>query len=314
MLAISIALNAMSEHGTCTIVFVVVGAIIIGLVSAIQTLDKISWVGWVGLVSIVSSLITLTVAVGVSPPEHADKATRVAGNPSFVDAINAVSTIILAYAGTPLYFNFVGEMRDTRKFTRSVVVSQTFVTMIYLILAAVIYHYVGQYIASPALGSAGVLMKKVCYGLAFPGLIVGGVLYTHVPAKYVFVRIMRGSKHLSKNTWQHLTVWGLCVAGNVIISFIIAEAIPFFDDLVSLIGALLGTLICIQSETYMWMWDNWHKPRTLQWKLLMAMNLLFFFLGWFLMVAGTYGSAMAIKQSYADGDVSSPFSCADNSG
>lgn len=27
-------------------------------------------------------------------------------------------------------------------------------------------------------------MKKVCYGLAFPGLVVGCVLNTHLPAKY----------------------------------------------------------------------------------------------------------------------------------
>lgn len=46
------------------------------------------------------------------------------------------------------------------------------------------YHFTGQYIASPALGSAGVLMKKVCYGLALPGLLVGCIINTHMPAKY----------------------------------------------------------------------------------------------------------------------------------
>lgn len=100
---------------------------------------------------------------------------------------------------------------------------------------------------------------------------------------------------------------------NTAISFIIAEAIPFFDDLVGLIGALLGTFICIQTEAYMWMWDNWREPRTLQWKLLMAMNIAFFIIGWFLMVAGTYGSVVAINDSFKTGDISSPFSCADNS-
>lgn len=87
------------------------------------------------------------------------------------------------------------------------------------------YHFVGQYITSPALGSAGPLLKKVCYGLALPGLLVGCVLYTHIPAKYgtsathttslsdtaltltVFVRILRNSRHLSKNTPIHYIVW-----------------------------------------------------------------------------------------------------------
>lgn len=294
--------------------WVVVAGVLVGSLSAVQTLDKISWIGWVGLVSILGSLITLTAAVGVSPPDYADKVSVAAASPTFVDAINAVSVIILAYAGTPNYFNIVGEMRDQTKYTRSVLLGQGFVTTIYIVLGSVIYHFVGQYIASPALGSAGELMKKVCYGLALPGLIAGGVLYTHIPAKYIFVRILRNSKHLSDNTWQHRVIWGSCVLFNTAISFIIAEAIPFFDDLVGLIGALLGTFICIQTEAYMWMWDNWRSPRTLQWKLLMAMNTVFFFIGWFLMVAGTYGSVVAIDDSFKDGNISSPFSCADNSG
>lgn len=313
LLAISIAFNAITLHATCTIVWVVIGGVIVGSFSAIQTLDRIAWIGWVGLISILGSLITLTVAVGVNPPDEVQVITQVAANPSFVDAINAVSVIILAYAGTPNFFNIVGEMKQPKHYTKSVLLCQSFVTMIYLVLGCTIYHFVGQNIASPALGSAGQLMKRVCYGLALPGLVVGGVLYTHIPAKYIFVRLLRNSRHLSENTWQHLAVWYGCVIFNTVISFIIAEAIPFFDDLVGLIGALLGTLICIQTEAYMWMWDNWRAPRTLQWRLLMAMNVAFFFAGWFLMVAGTYGSVVAIDNSFADGDISSPFSCADNS-
>lgn len=73
---------------------------------------------------------------------------------------------------------------DVLDYTKSVITCQSFVTAVYLIIGCVVYHFTGQYIASPALGSAGILMKKVCYGLAMPGLIVGCVLYTHMPAKY----------------------------------------------------------------------------------------------------------------------------------
>lgn len=162
----------MTLHAACTIVWVVVGAIIVGGLSAIQTLDKISWIGWVGLVSILGSLITVTVAVGVTPIE-ADRITQVAADPTFVDAINAVSVIVLAYAGTPNYFNIAAEMRDPKQYTKSVLLGQSFVTMVYLVIGCTVYHFVGQYIASPALGSAGELMQRVCYGIALPGLIAG---------------------------------------------------------------------------------------------------------------------------------------------
>jgi hypothetical protein len=42
------------------------------------------------------------------------------------------------------------------------------------------YYFCGQYVAFPALGSAGVLVKKIAYGIALPGLLVTLIIYTHV--------------------------------------------------------------------------------------------------------------------------------------
>lgn len=53
-------------------------------------------------------------------------------------------------------------------------------TALYIAIGVVVYYYCGSYVASPALGSAGALMKKVCYGLALPGLLASVVLVTHV--------------------------------------------------------------------------------------------------------------------------------------
>ncbi|WVR08402.1 hypothetical protein IAU60_005457 [Kwoniella sp. DSM 27419] len=321
-LSISVAFNTMTEHATCTVVWAVVGAVIVGGFASIQTLGKISWLGWVGLISILASVITLMAAAGqtsrpsLAPPGDFDIITEVAASPSFVDGINAVSIVVFAYAGTPNFFNIVGEMKEPKHYTRAVVTAQAGVTVLYIIVGCVVYHFVGQYIASPALGSAGFTVKKVCYGLALPGLIVGGVLYAHTAAKYVFVRILRNSRHLSKNTPTHYIVWFAVVVFTVGIGFIIAEAIPFFGDLLSLIGALLGTLICIQLEAYMWIWDNWRSPNrgSTKWNLLVLMNVVFFILGWFLMVAGTYGAVVTINNNLNNGNKVSPFSCADNSG
>lgn len=42
----------------------------------------------------------------------------------------ATARLSAAYCSTPNYFNIVGEMRDQRKYTRSVLLGQGFVTMI----------------------------------------------------------------------------------------------------------------------------------------------------------------------------------------
>nr|XP_031858123.1 uncharacterized protein CI109_006464 [Kwoniella shandongensis]KAA5525195.1 hypothetical protein CI109_006464 [Kwoniella shandongensis] len=312
-LSISVAFNTITEHATCTVVWALIGAVIVALFASIQTLARISWLGWVGLVSIMSAVITLMVSVGVTDRpslapvgEEFVIVTRAFASPSFVEAINAVSIVVFAYAGTPNFFNIVGEMKNPAEYPKSVIVGQGLITVVYLVVGSVVYHFAGQYIASPALGSGGVLVKKVCYGLALPGLVVGGVLYAHTAAKYVFVRILRNSRHLSKNTPTHYAIWYGTVIATCAIGWIIAEAIPFFNDLLSLIGALLGCLICIQTEAYMWMWDNWRAPNrgSKGWIAMMAMNITFFIIGWFLMIAGTYGSVVTINANLHNGNLS----------
>jgi hypothetical protein len=55
MLGISIGLNAVSSHATCTAVFVVVAACCGFIFGSIRTLGRISWLAWIGLACIVIS-------------------------------------------------------------------------------------------------------------------------------------------------------------------------------------------------------------------------------------------------------------------
>jgi len=71
-------------------------------------------------------------------------------------------------------------MRDPRKYQRSLIICQTVVTVTYVVIGIVVYYYCGSYVASPALGSAGILIKRVAYGLALPGLLVTTTIVLHV--------------------------------------------------------------------------------------------------------------------------------------
>lgn len=53
MLGISIGLNAVSMHGTCTAVFVAVAAMVGGSFASIRTLGRMSWLALVGVTSLV---------------------------------------------------------------------------------------------------------------------------------------------------------------------------------------------------------------------------------------------------------------------
>ena len=138
-----------------------------------------------------------------------------------------------------------------------------------------------------------------------------------LPAKYIFIHILQGTRHLASNSPTHWITWLSCTFGVTVIAYIIASAIPVFDSLVSLIGALLGTLMCFQPMGCMWLYDNWARRRITThrwwWWFMVCWSVFVVAIGCFLTVAGTYGSVVAIMESYAESGGSAAFSCADNS-
>lgn len=207
-------------------------------------------------------------------------------------------------------------MRDPQHYTRSLIICQSGVTITYITIGVVVYYFAGSYVASPALGSAGVLLKRISYGFALPGLIVTTTLVIHLPAKYIFIRQLRGTHHLTENTFRHWATWLCCTASIAIIAYIIASAIPVFGGLVSLIGALLGTLMSFQPMGCMWLYDNWSAfkaNRTTKLTLMVCWSVFVVVSGTFLMIGGTYGSVVGIINEYKASGGSAAWSCADNS-
>ncbi|OGM47951.1 amino acid transporter [Aspergillus bombycis] len=323
MLGISISLNAVSTHGACTAIFVAVAAVAGFMLASIQTLGRISWIAWVGLFGILTSIFIVTIAVGLQERPSAAPQDgvwvsdyKLVASPTFTQAITAISSIVFAYAGTPAFFSIVSEMREPRHYTRSLVICQSVVTVVYIAIGCVVYYYCGSYVSSPALGSAGPTVKKISYGFALPGLLMTTLLVIHLPAKYIFIRLLQGSRHLTANTMIHWVTWLSCTSGIAIVAYIIASAIPVFNDLVSLVGALLGTLMSFQPMGCMWLYDNWSKgkiSKSPKWIFMVCWSGFVILSGTFLMIGGTYGSIVSIMDSYNKSGGSAAWSCADNS-
>ncbi|KAJ4223537.1 hypothetical protein NW757_014374 [Fusarium falciforme] len=95
---------------------------------------------------------------------------KLVGSPSFTEAITAISTYIFAYISTSFYFPIVAEMRDPRHYTKALILCQSVVAITYLVIGITVYYFCGSFVTSPALGSAGKLLKQISYGIALPGL------------------------------------------------------------------------------------------------------------------------------------------------
>lgn len=71
-------------------------------------------------------------------------------------------------------------MRDPNQYPGAMAICQAGVTVVYAVIGCVVYYYCGSYVSSPALSSAGPLIKIISYAFALPGLLVTMTIVSHV--------------------------------------------------------------------------------------------------------------------------------------
>ncbi|EOA91938.1 uncharacterized protein SETTUDRAFT_30431 [Exserohilum turcica Et28A] len=321
MVGVSTALNALSEHALCTNYFSIIAALMVALCASVRKFEKIAWITWVGFGSIFVAVFIVVVGVTTRDRPAAAPQTgpydfgyHVFNSPTFAAGITASSTIFCSGAGTPAFLPVVSEMRNPRHYRRAVLWCMGFVTASYLSLSLVVYKYCGKWVASPSLGSAGPTVKKIAYGIGIIGLLVSGALYVHVSAKYIFVRILRKSRHLQANTAIHWGTWLSCVGATAITSFLIASGVPIFNYLLSLAGSIAFAPLALGCPGWLWIYDHPNHWKGNIWqKIMYLLHVILVGLAIFLTIGGTYGVIVQINDAYKNKLIDSAFSCADNS-
>lgn len=342
LLTVSIAFNSVSDHAICTTAWVGIGAVIsliLGL--SVRTLKVMSWCGYIAMSTLFTSVWIVAIAClaqgrpAGAPDGPIDKMIQaVTTTSSYASISNAVATQLLSLCGSASFFTIHSEMKDQRQYTKSLLLGNGFVVFNYIVIGCIVYGKVGQYVTSPSLGSAGMLIQKITYGIAFPALFFGCFFQAHLAGKYALVRILRNSEHLQSNSKTHWITWISMMVLVICIGFVVAGSIPFFGDLLGLIGALLGTFFTLIIPGFMALFElgvgpsesgvpflgsNWfRKVKTVLGKskinlLTISVSIFAIIAGFYICVSGVYGSVTSISQSYADGTVGSAFSCADNS-
>lgn len=293
--SISTAFNALSDHGACTVVFTLVAAVLVTGFSSIRTFSKLGWMTWIGFVTFVVAVLIFTVAVtqqdrpAAAPQTGAFDLGYVAvAFPGFAAGMTATVNIFISGSGSSMYLPIISEMRSPKDYHKAALVAGFLVGALYLSLSLVIYRYCGIWLATPAFGSAGELFKKISYGIALPGLVIGTGIYSHVAAKYLFVRVLRGSRHLQEGTFTH---WGTWLGINLLLgtlSYIVAEAVPILNYLLALAGSLCFAPFSLIFPALLWMYDFGHmRTGPLKDQMVYGGHVLIMLVGAFLVVGGT---------------------------
>lgn len=252
-------------------------------------------------------MITM-IALAVSPKAAAD-AMKATNHPSFPSAFNSISNVVFAYGGHVAWISFIAELKDPKDFPKSLFLQQSVDIILYTIASVVIYRYAGNDVASPALSSNNALVRKIAWGIALPTIIIAGVIFAHVTAKYVYIRMFAGTKHLHSRGIFATGTWIGLAAGIWTVAWIIAESIPNFSDLLGFISALFASWFSYGIPGICWFylnWTTWNKGGT---KIFLAgVNVVLVILGFLICGVGLYASgySMALDSS------GKSWSCSDN--
>ncbi|KAE8376295.1 transmembrane amino acid transporter protein-domain-containing protein [Aspergillus bertholletiae] len=322
-------LNTISSHGTCTIIFSMVTAIVSFVCSLPRTFSTLSKIAtFSALFTFISVMLAVIfTAIEDHPagytPEKGDPivtAIPVAGT-TFVSGVNAFLNISYTFIGQITLPSFIAEMKEPKDFWKSVTAVTIAEIIVFSLVGAIVYAYTGnQYMTAPAFGSiSNEVYKKVSFSFMVPTLIFLGVLYASVSARFLFFRLFEGTHHKGNHTVVGWAAWAGILAALWIGAFIIAEVIPFFSDLLSIMSALFDSFfgfifwgvayLRMRREDY---GPHFYKNRGIRGWIGAIVNVALIFVGLFFLGPGTYAAVDSVVLNYQAGTVGSPFSCANN--
>ncbi|CAG8197482.1 unnamed protein product [Penicillium salamii] len=313
----TIAFLDITKSDVCSIVFAVVSAILLLLLAIPPSFTEMAILGYVDFASILIAIGITIIGTGVKSTDAPGGLAAVPWSAwpkddiTFTEAFIAVTNIVFAYSFAMCQFSFMDEMHTPKDFVKSIWALGITEIVIYTVTGALIYAFVGQDVGSPALTSAGTLLSRVAYGVALPVIFISGSINTVVFGRLVHGRIFANSPIRFINTKMGWITWLALITAATIVAFIIAEVIPFFNDLLSISSSLFISGFTFYFPAMMWFMllreGSWKEPRNM---VLGAINILIFLIGIVILVGGTYASIDDIMIKYDKGEVGGVFSCA----
>ncbi|KEF52176.1 uncharacterized protein A1O9_11803 [Exophiala aquamarina CBS 119918] len=317
-------LNGLSDHSLCTVVFSVI-AIIIGIVMSLaRTLHHVSFMSMFSAFCMgLAILLFLTFAgiedaplygYGGNYPELGEVKTYAfppAGT-TWVAGMNAVLNITYAvtYVLWILFPTFIPEMENPQDYPKALAVLAGISAFLFIVPPSTGFRYLGKYSTAPAFGSLGVVAyKKAAFAFVIVPILVIGVIYANVTAKFIYFRVMGNSRHAHSNTFTGWGVWIALMGGIWLLAFVFAEAIPSMGDFLSLLGAAFDSFGFIYFAIAYY---QLYKGRLFNGAGRSIMGVIHVFVlicGLFLLRPGLYTAVEAIIDDYSGG-TKPAFSCA----
>jgi hypothetical protein len=296
-----LAFATLSDNTVCALIFSVVSAVILFAFAIPPSFAELSILGFIDFGSIIVAIGICIIATGVQQGDPLAPAWSAwpQDDLSLSKAFVAISNIAFAYAFAASQPSFMDEMHTPEDFTKSISTLGIVQVTIYTLTGAIIYAFVGQDVGSPALVSAGPLYAKVAFGIALPVIFISGSINTTVACRYIHGRIYQDSVVRYVNTTKGWVTWLTIVAVITVLAWIIAEAIPFFSELLAICGCLLVSGFSFYVPPILWYFllreGSWYEKHNIRHAIL---NLLVFLVGICILGCGLYASITGVVSYY----------------
>lgn len=324
-LAGEIALSNISNDAICKVAFTAIICVVSVIFSLQRHFGKLTYISLFSVTCItVASFITI-IGTGTQSPSVLVKNNvpikwqAFNKDASFADVIGALTNICFTYGTNLAVLTFCSEMKRPADFKKSFVIVQGAQIVLYTLVGALIYAFGGQYTTSPALTMTTRKLVIASYSLALVTIILSGVIAVNVGAKWMYVTVFRKSHILTSNGWRAQLYWVAIVVGMWVIGFVVAELIPFFNQLLTIISSAVSTWSAFGVPGIVWWFMRKEQIRAEGLKTTVFgswWNLFFAFcatlciaISCAFMPLGFYSAIKGIIDGYKHGTYHHPFQC-----
>ncbi|KAJ5935456.1 hypothetical protein N7466_005003 [Penicillium verhagenii] len=287
----AIAFRTIAQSDSCSVFFSIVSAVILMLLAIPPSFAEIAILGYIDFASIVLAIGVTMVATGIQSSGSSDWSAWPKPGISFTSAIVATNNIVFAYSFAGCLPSFMEDMHTPEDYTKAMWWLGGVQIVIYTLTGSIIYAFVGQSVQSPALLSAGPLLSRVVFGLALPVIFISGSINITVVCRYIHGKMYQKSIARFINTPKGWVTWLSLVLFITVVAWIIAEAIPIFSDLLSIISSLFVSGLSFYFPPVMWYMllreGAWYEKHNLKTAIC---NGVVFVIGMIIFCCGTYAS------------------------
>lgn len=320
-------LNTVTNHSICSVSFGVIVACISLVISIPRTFSSLSLIGYFSAITMFIAVVLAMIFAGVqSHPEGYDGTGVVfrafpAEGTTFVQGMGAFLNIVYTFVGQITYPQFISEMKNPRDFKKVLWITTIAEVIIFALAGAIMYVYVGNYyITAPAFGSLIRKYKIISFSFAIPTILFVGALYANVSSRFLFHNIFQNSKHRYTHTTTGWLTWIGLLTLTWIGAFIIAEVIPFFSDLLSLMSSLFDCwfgfvfwgIAYFKLKELKYGKHNMYASLDRAEKVHLYIAIALILIGLFILGPGLYAAIDSIVLNYQDDAYGTVFSCASN--